>query len=216
MPILTQVSESAIADLEWPNYRSQRWGSEHQGFVRPIRWICSLLGSEVVPVTYADVTSSNTTRGHRVLGPGEHVVACPADYEATLEAAGVLLADRRDKAIRAGIEKVQAQRPGCVVDTPKGTYAEVVNLCEWPTVLVGVFDEEFLRVPHEIICESMQVKAIAGATADLIKQGFNPKPEIMDALLTGIVTSAYSERAGTRPIASSSGAISVPSAGFHL
>lgn len=155
MPILTQVSESAIADLEWPNYRSQRWGSEHQGFVRPIRWICSLLGSEVVPVTYADVTSSNTTRGHRVLGPGEHVVACPADYEATLEAAGVLLADRRDKAIRAGIEKVQAQRPGCVVDTPKGTYAEVVNLCEWPTVLVGVFDEEFLRVPHEIICESM-------------------------------------------------------------
>ena len=57
MPILSELSHDVIADIEWPNYRSQRWGSEHETFVRPIRWICALLGSEVVPVTYADVTS---------------------------------------------------------------------------------------------------------------------------------------------------------------
>ena len=87
-------------DIEWPNYRSQRWGSEHETFVRPIRWICALLGSEVVPVTYADVTSGNVTRGHRVLAPGEHVVADPASYESVLEAAFVLSADRREEVIR--------------------------------------------------------------------------------------------------------------------
>ena len=155
MPILSELSEHVIGALEWPNYRSQRWGSEHQTFVRPIRWICALLGDEVVPVRYADVTSGDTTRGHRVLGPGEHVVSEPAAYEATLESAGVLCEERRRAVIAEGIAAVEAERGGAHVDTPKKVLDEVVNLCEWPTVLVGTFDEEFLEVPHEIICESM-------------------------------------------------------------
>ena len=155
MPILSALSERVIAQLQWPNYRSQRWGSTHETFVRPIRWICALLGSEVVPVTYADVTSSNVTRGHRVLAPGDHVVAEPAVYESVLESAFVLSAERRAEAIREGIAQVEAERGGAHVDTPKRIFDEVVNLCEWPTVLVGTFDEEFLAVPHEIICESM-------------------------------------------------------------
>ena len=154
-PILTALSERVIASLEWPNYRSQRWGSTHQTFVRPIRWICALLGGEVVPVSYADVTSGNVTRGHRVLAPGDHVVANASDYERVLEDAFVLSAERRAEAIRAGIAQVEAERGGAHVDTPKRIFDEVVNLCEWPTVLVGTFDEEFLAVPHEIICESM-------------------------------------------------------------
>ncbi len=155
LPILSTLSERLIGSLEWPNYRSQRWGTQHQTFVRPIRWICALLGSEVVPVTYADVTSSNTTRGHRVLGPGEHVVSEPAAYEGILEASGVLSEERRRAAIAAGIAGVEAARHGARVDTPKKVLDEVVNLCEWPTVVVGTFDAEFLKVPHEIICESM-------------------------------------------------------------
>ncbi len=155
LPILTELSERTIGSLEWPNYRSQRWGYEHATFVRPIRWICALLGSEVVPVSYADVTSGNTTRGHRVLGPGEHVVSEPAVYEQVLESAGVLSEERRREVIAEGIAEVERERGDAHVDTPKRILDEVVNLCEWPTVLVGTFDEEFLQVPHEIICESM-------------------------------------------------------------
>ena len=154
-PILSELSAGVIGNLQWPNYRSQRWGSEHATFVRPIRWICALLGDEVVPVTYADVTSSNTTRGHRVLAPGEHVVESAGAYEATLERAYVLSAERRAEVIRAGIARIESERGGARVDTPKRIFDEVVNLCEWPTVLVGTFDEAFLDVPHEIICESM-------------------------------------------------------------
>ncbi|MGI6229504.1 MAG: glycine--tRNA ligase subunit beta [Tractidigestivibacter sp.] len=155
MPILSKLSHDVIAQIEWPNYRSQRWGSEHETFVRPIRWLCVLLGSEVVPVTYADVTSSNTTRGHRVLAPGDHVVSEPADYEKVLEDAYVLDAPKRAEVIRQQVAKIEAERGGARVDMPKRTFDEVVNLCEWPTSLVGFFDEEFLKVPHEIICESM-------------------------------------------------------------
>lgn len=153
-PILSTLSGRVISSLEWPNYRSQRWGSMHETFVRPVRWICCLLGADVVPVSFADVTSGNITRGHRVLGPGEHVVAEPTAYVATLEAAHVLAAERREQVIREGIAKVEAEL-GVRVDTPRKVFDEVVNLCEWPTVLVGHFDEEFLAVPNEIICDSM-------------------------------------------------------------
>lgn len=153
-PILSGLAEHVISSLEWPNYRSQRWGSTRETFVRPVRWICCLLGADVVPVSFADVTSGNVTRGHRVLGPGEHVVAEPAAYVAMLEAAHVLAAERREQVIREGIAKVETEL-GVRVDTPKKVFNEVVNLCEWPTVLVGHFDEEFLAVPNEIICDSM-------------------------------------------------------------
>lgn len=154
VPILSELSRRVIASLEWPNYRSQRWGSEHASFVRPIRWICALFGSEVVPFGYADVTSGNTTRGHRVLAPGEHVVTDPAHYEQILRHAYVMGEAERAQRIRAGISEVQTHA-SVQVDTPKRTFDEVVNLCEWPHVLVGRFDEEFLQVPTEIICESM-------------------------------------------------------------
>lgn len=154
-PLLTQLSERIISHLEWPNYRSQRWGSEHVSFVRPVRWICALLGSEVIELTYGDVTSSNTTRGHRVLGAGEHVVAEPKLYEDVLRSACVLGEKERAEVIRKGIAQIETERGGAHVDTPRATFQEVVNLCEWPSVIVGKFDEEFLAVPHEIICESM-------------------------------------------------------------
>ena len=154
MPILTRAIESIIPAIEWPNYRSQRWGSEHATFVRPIRWICSLFGEEVVPARYADVASGRTTRGHRVLSPGEHEVPSASPYETVLEAAHVLCAERREEVIRAGIADVEREL-SVRVDTPAKVFDEVVNLCEWPTVLTGSFDEEFLKVPAEIICESM-------------------------------------------------------------
>ncbi len=153
LKILSELSEHTIAALDWP--RSQRWGSTHERFVRPIRWICALLGSEVVPVRYADVVSSNTTRGHRVLGPGPYVVEDSSVYEQVLEDACVLSAERRREVILEGIARVEAERPGSHVDAPKTVFDEVINLTEWPSVLVGTFDEEFLKVPHEIITESM-------------------------------------------------------------
>ncbi|MEE0027285.1 MAG: glycine--tRNA ligase subunit beta, partial [Atopobiaceae bacterium] len=155
LELLSALCEKTIGAIQWPNYRSQRWGSEHQTFVRPIRWICALLGDEVVPVRYADVTSGNTTRGHRVLAAGEHVVPEPAAYEQVLKDAFVLGEARRAEVIREGIAALEAERGGARVDTPKGTFDEVVNLCEWPTVVVGEFDEEFLAVPQEIIVEAM-------------------------------------------------------------
>ena len=192
MPILSALGHDVIAAIEWPNYRSQRWGSEHETFVRPVRWICALLGEEVVPVSYADVKSGNTTRGHRVLAPGEHVVADPSCYERVLEDSFVLSSDRREAAIREGIAAIEAERPGSHVDTPARIFDEVVNLCEWPTVLVGKFDEEFLRVPQEIISESMlsnqRYFPIFDAEGKLTREFVivsNADPKVSDTVVAG-------------------------------
>ena len=192
MPILSALGHDVIAAIEWPNYRSQRWGSEHETFVRPVRWICALLGEEAVPVSYADVKSGNTTRGHRVLAPGEHVVADPSCYERVLEDSFVLSSDRREAAIREGIAAIEAERPGSHVDTPARIFDEVVNLCEWPTVLVGKFDEEFLRVPQEIICESMlsnqRYFPIFDAEGKLTREFVivsNADPKVSDTVVAG-------------------------------
>ena len=192
MPILSALGHDVIAAIEWPNYRSQRWGSEHETFVRPIRWICALLGGEVVPVSYADVTSGNVTYGHRVLGPGAHEVADPSAYESVLESAFVLSHDRREAVIREGIAAIEAERPGSRVDTPKRIFDEVVNLCEWPSVLVGKFDEEYLKVPQEIICESMlsnqRYFPIFDAEGKLTREFVivsNADPKVSDTVVAG-------------------------------
>lgn len=192
MLLLSALCEKSIASLEWPNYRSQRWGSTHQAFVRPIRWLCVLFGDEVVPVSYAGVESGNTTRGHRVLGPGDHAVASPKEYERVLEANGVLSEARRRQVIAEGIERIESERGGARVDTPKKVLDEVVNLCEYPSVLVGRFDEEFLDVPHEIICESMlsnqRYFPIYGADGNLTREFVvvgNARPECSDVVVDG-------------------------------
>ncbi len=192
MPILSALGHDVIAAIEWPNYRSQRWGSEHETFVRPIRWICALLGGEVVPVSYADVTSGNVTFGHRVLAPGAHEVADPASYEGVLESAFVLSHDRREAVIREGIAAIEAERPGSRVDTPKRIFDEVVNLCEWPSVLVGKFDEDYLKVPQEIICESMlsnqRYFPIFDAEGKLTREFVivsNANPKVSDTVIAG-------------------------------
>lgn len=190
--ILSKLCSDVLDQLQWPNYRSQRWGTTHETFVRPVRWLCVLLGTDIVPVSFADVVSSNTTRGHRVLGPGEHIVPEPSRYEAVLEAAGVLAEDRRRAVIADGIAAIESERDGARVDTPAKVLDEVVNLCEWPTVLVGRFDEEFLNVPSEIICESMlsnqRYFPIYDAQGNLTREFVvvsNGRPECADTIIDG-------------------------------
>ena len=135
--------------------RTQRWGTHSCRFSRPVRWLVCLLDDEVVPVEFCDLTAGRTTRGHRLMDAHDVEVACAQDYVSTLESVHVIVSgERRAQIIREGIARLEAQQ-GLRADTPKRTFDEVVNLVEWPTVVQADFDEEFLQVPHEIICESM-------------------------------------------------------------
>lgn len=150
--LLPQAIEDVLASLKWP--KSQRWGAENVLYGRPVRWIVALLGTEILEVRFGDVVASNISRGHRVLGSSAVRIDEPATYKEALEKNAVLLRQARESSIKEQVKAIENEQH-VVVDMPVQVFEEVVDLCEWPLALVGHFDEAFLQVPHEIICESM-------------------------------------------------------------
>ena len=151
--LLPAILTSLITAIPWP--KTQRWGSRHEQFSRPVRWLLALLDDEVVPVEFAGLVSGRTTRGHRFLAPGPHEVARATDLIGILRDAKVVPSEaEREASIRAQVAEIE-KKTGLVAELPAKTMEEVVNLTEFPTVMVGAFDELFLAVPKEITVDAM-------------------------------------------------------------
>lgn len=153
--LLSSVLNKIIHGLSWP--RSQRWGVQSEYFTRPVRWIVALFGNEVIDFTFAGLVAGRTTYGHRFLAPGPFEVADADSLVDVVRSASVIPSEaEREQVIREGVAKAEAETGFTAVLHPK-TLVEVINLAEYPTVLVGTFDEEFLKVPEEIIVDAMLV-----------------------------------------------------------
>lgn len=153
--LLSSVLNKIIHGLSWP--RSQRWGVQSEYFTRPVRWIVALFGNEVIDFTFAGLVAGRTTYGHRFLAPGPFEVADADSLVDVVRSASVIPSEaEREQVIREGVAKAEAETGFTAVLHPK-TLVEVINLAEYPTVLLGTFDEEFLKVPEEIIVDAMLV-----------------------------------------------------------
>ena len=153
--LLPSVLRGVIESISWP--KAQRWGSTAEQFSRPVRWLCALLGPTVVPVEFAGLAAAAQTFGHRFLAPGPHAVEHADALIEVLRGAYVVPSEQeREAIIRAQVADIEA-RTGLVAELPEHTMREVVNLCEYPTVMVGEFDELFLAVPKEITVDAMLV-----------------------------------------------------------
>lgn len=153
--LLSSVLNKIIHGLSWP--RSQRWGVQSEYFTRPVRWIVALFGNEVIDFTFAGLVAGRTTYGHRFLAPGPFEVADADSLVDVVRSASVIPSEaEREQVIHEGVAKAEAETGFTAVLHPK-TLVEVINLAEYPTVLVGTFDEEFLKVPEEIIVDAMLV-----------------------------------------------------------
>ena len=153
--LLSSVLNKIIHRLSWP--RSQRWGVQSEYFTRPVRWIVALFGNEVIDFTFAGLVAGRTTYGHRFLAPGPFEVADADSLVDVVRSAFVIPSEaEREQVIREGVAKAEVETGFTAVLHPK-TLVEVINLAEYPTVLVGTFDEGFLKVPEEIIVDAMLV-----------------------------------------------------------
>ncbi|WP_374311062.1 glycine--tRNA ligase subunit beta [Dongia sp.] len=157
--ILPEIILAAMGDLSWP--KSMRWAANTQRWVRPLHGIVALLDgkplSGVFDLGGGEVAFGDKTKGHRFLSSGEITVTNFADYKAKLKAAKVILdqAERR-ASIKAQADAVAAKE-GLAVKPDEGLLDEVTGLVEWPTVLMGKIDDEFMSVPHEVLTTSMRV-----------------------------------------------------------
>ena len=156
--IVAEVLEKTIRSFPWPN--SMRWGNGSLRWVRPLQSILCLLSSDaetqIVPVEIDGILASNTTRGHRFMAPDTFMVTGFDDYETKLKRAKVILrADERGAIIWQEATN-QAFALGQNVVEDGGLLAEVSGLVEWPVVLLGQIDADFLDLPPEVLKTSMK------------------------------------------------------------
>ncbi len=151
--VLARELPPLILKIQWPKsmvWLEKAWnGKGTPRFIRPIRWLVSLLGDHVVPFEIGGVQTGNTTRGHRVLGKAAIPVTI-ASFGQELKANGVILsaAERRDK-IETAIATWHAKPDPDLLHT-------LVYITEFPTPILGSFDPSFLDLPQEVLVTVMR------------------------------------------------------------
>ena len=157
-PVPELLQESAlqwISQLSFP--KNMRWGSYRTRYIRPIRWVVSLWNSKVVPIKLEMLVAGNQTRGHRFLSTGYSRIKHASDYEQHLHGLKVIADfEKRRQSIVSQVRKLE-KKHDCHVELDETLLNEVTNLVEWPTVLIGDFEKEFLELPDEVLITSMEV-----------------------------------------------------------
>ena len=152
--VLPELLGAAIGELSWP--KSMRWPGAALRWVRPLAAILCLYEGAVVPLAIDGVPVGRTTHGHRFLSQGEICAESAADYREKLENARVVLdQDRRRELIAAALDR-RAAELGVLVKPDPGLLDEVTGLAEYPVVLAGAIDRDFMSLPPEVLQTAMR------------------------------------------------------------
>ena len=153
--VITLTIEMALSQFPWP--KSMRWGSSRKAWVRPVQSIICLFGGEIVEVDFFDeIIPSNVTRGHRFLTPKPFTVTDFTDYAASLRNAHVILDQAERRSMIETATQDAAAKLGLAVRPDIGLLDEVTGLIEWPVVLAGSIDAQFMGVPQEVLITAMR------------------------------------------------------------
>ncbi len=156
--ILAETLPKEISALYWP--KSMYWRKRGEVFVRPVRWLVAMLDEQVVPVELFGIPAGKTSRGHRIIGSEAGGVAVtvskPSAFVEALRGAKVLGAAEREQVIRKALDAATRTIPGARWREDKPLIATVVNLTEFPSVVFGTFDPEFLDLPEEVLVTVMR------------------------------------------------------------
>jgi glycyl-tRNA synthetase beta chain len=153
--IIAEAVPAIIRGFHWP--KSMRWGTGDLRWVRPLQRITCVLDGQIVPFDVDGIASGNEVEGHRVHGRGPYKVTGWKDYSQQLETKGhvkLARADRREVILK-GIQDV-CKKAGLEWIEDQGLLEEVTGLAEWPVVVLGDMDPDFLSLPPEVITLSMR------------------------------------------------------------
>jgi len=156
--ILAETLPKEIAALYWP--KNMYWRRRGEMFVRPVRWLVAMLDEQVVPLELFGLRAGKTSRGHRILfgkaGSGSVAISKPSAYVDALRGAKVLGATEREQVIRKALDSATRAILGARWREDKPLVSTVVNLTEFPSVILGRFDPEFLDLPEEVLVTVMR------------------------------------------------------------
>jgi glycyl-tRNA synthetase beta chain len=152
--ILAATLPKEISALYWP--KNMYWRKRGEVFVRPVRWLVAMLDDQIVPVELLGIAAGKTSRGHRMMGSDAVAISKPSAYVDALRAAKVLGAGEREHAIRKALDAATRTIAGARWREDNPLVATVVNLTEFPSVILGSFDPEFLALPEEVLVTVMR------------------------------------------------------------
>jgi len=149
------ILEQTVKRLPIP--KRMRWGNGDAEFVRPVKWLIVMHGSEVLPCQVLAIKSGNQSQGHRFHSTTAIEIDSAQNYQQTLLDKGHVIADfaKRQDMILEQIHSAARGLGGQIVDDP-ALLDEVTGLVEYPSPIVGDFDAEFLEVPQECLISSMR------------------------------------------------------------
>jgi glycyl-tRNA synthetase beta chain len=158
--VLSAELPKEVLSLYWAKNMYWRAGKPER-FVRPVRWLVAMLDEQVVRLEIAGISAGNSSRGHRILhGETPVTIAGPGAYVEALRGAFV---DPDVAARRHTIRKALDHVTRAIAETPGARWREdealvetVVHLTEWPTVLYGSFEAEYLALPEEVLVTVMR------------------------------------------------------------
>lgn len=152
--IIAEALCEVVRGFPWP--KAMRWGSGRLRWVRPLHSILCLFDGKPVKFIVDGVGSGNQTEGHRFLSPKRFKVNSFKDYQAQLETHFVVLdaESREDMILKEAKGLAKSKQLGLVED--KALLKEAAGLVEWPVVLMGSFDQDFLDVPPEVLIAAMK------------------------------------------------------------
>ncbi len=152
--VLAELLPAWIAKLHFP--RSMRWNESGVAFSRPVRWLVALLGETEIAFDYAGLHSGRITRGPRPAGSPEIALSSAADYPGVLESYGVLVSPAKRRDIIQQQAQAQAETVGGHIPDDPALLAEVTNLVEVPTALLGSFEARYLTLPQDLLIAVMK------------------------------------------------------------
>ena len=146
-----------LASIYWAKNMYWRAGRPER-FVRPVRWLLALLGGEVVPVEFGGYTAGRMTYGHRVLFGAEAIaIGAPGEYADALTRAHVMAdVELRRHTVRKALDRVCRTAEGTRWREDHALVDKMTHLTEWPSVILGGFDKEFLALPEEVLVTVMR------------------------------------------------------------
>ncbi|EGQ9729899.1 glycine--tRNA ligase subunit beta [Vibrio cholerae] len=153
--VVVDMAAKALANL--PIAKPMRWGDKETQFIRPVKTLTILFGSELIQGEILGVPSARTLRGHRFMGEAEFTIESAEQYPVILEERGKVIADyaTRKAMIIEGSQQA-AQQLGGIADLEDALVEEVTSLVEWPVVMTAKFEEKFLKVPAEALVYTMK------------------------------------------------------------
>ncbi|HEY0796212.1 MAG TPA: glycine--tRNA ligase subunit beta [Acidisarcina sp.] len=159
--VIAEQLPPALASISWAKSMYWRKGKPER-FVRPLRWMLALLGEEVVPVEFGGIRAGHVTHGHRILHGDKPIpVPQPSAYLSVLESAYVLAdVEARRQRIRKMLDAETRLQTSSVSGSrwreDHNLIDTVAHLTEWPSVIAGTFEREFLTLPEEVLVTVMR------------------------------------------------------------